>query len=355
MVVWGVKDKNVPGDSLLSRTHSFGWAGAVTGALLLLSMCTTRQFDEVDRAGDASAHSDGGSSSGGSGGAEAGGRGAATASGGDGPEGGAATGGTSAVISCGPTAATGAGGAAPLHPLLTVWHFDVPEERFKASIGSGTMKAWDPSVSNWSTRIKYATASSFNLPMLDNCPSRSIMRLPAFAPEEGLLVTHNAPPNGAYESEGETSNYTLVWDALWPNASDARWRALLQTDTSNTGDAELYVQNKPSGGIGIASEYHGTVTPDLWHRIVVVVVASEGAGSLRKFIDGSLVGEHEATLLPIAQRWALAPKFLLFADDGYETALVYIANFAFLGAALSDEEVGAMGGPSAVGPVVPAP
>lgn len=129
------------------------------------------------------------------------------------------------------------------------------------------------------------------------------MRIAAATPQQGYTVTHNTPANGTFVDQGFVSNYTLVWDIFWPSASDGVYRAFYQTSKTNANDAEFFALNAPSGGIGISGNYHGTLTPNAWHRVAVVVRAAEGEGQLHKYIDGVFVGGQGTTGSGINNRW----------------------------------------------------
>jgi hypothetical protein len=46
-----------------------------------------------------------------------------------------------------------------------------------------------------------------------------------------------------------------------------------QTNAANTDDADIFVENKPSGGFGIAtagSGYFGVIEPDKYYRLGLV-------------------------------------------------------------------------------------
>lgn len=241
-----------------------------------------------------------------------------------------------------------------LNAAETVWNFSNPANRFAAASGLGTLNYYDPQGSSWgTTATAFGTASSFGLPAMPGGDA-NVMRFPACTSVQGYRVVHASSANGPYgEINGRVSNYTLVMDVLFPSGSDGRWRALYQTDTNNTTDAEFYVQNAPSGGIGINGLYHGSIRSNTWHRIAIVVQAAPGEGKCQRFIDGRFVGGIGSTGSGLDVRWALDRAFLLFTENDGETASGYVSSIYFADRALRMEQIQALGGPHAAGANVP--
>src|SRR5688572_9706091 len=152
----------------------------------------------------------------------------------------------------------------------TLWTFSDPANRFAPASGTASLIYHDPDASGWgSANTAFGTASSFNLPAMPGGDA-DVMRFPACTARQGYRVTHGSAPNGPYgETANRVSNYTLIFDVLFPAASDGRWRALFQTDTNNANDAEFYVQNVIGGGIGTIGVYNGSIQSNTWHRIAI--------------------------------------------------------------------------------------
>lgn len=240
----------------------------------------------------------------------------------------------------------------------TLWKFDNPTNRLAAANGPGVMTYHDPSGTGWGpTQTQFAKASTLGLPLLPDgaggVVDADVMAFPRATPAQGYRVAHHNAPNGVHGDAGRLSNYTMVFDVLFPASSDASWRALYQTDTVNNNDAELYVNNVPSGGIGISGQYHGSVTPGEWHRVAIVVRSADGEGQMQKFIDGRFVGAQGTTGTAITSRWSLGQDFLLFTDDASETNAGYVSSVYFEDRLFDFSEVVALGGPNAAGANVP--
>ncbi len=231
-------------------------------------------------------------------------------------------------------------------------------DRFAAASGTATLAPFDPDFTGWSNaQTMFGTAASFGIAAPPG-GDKVVMSFPACTSRQGYLLTHGGALNGVYGDQGKVSNYTLVFDVLYPGSSDAQWRPLYQTSIANTEDGEIYVRNTASGGVGISSEYRGSVTPNAWHRIVITVRSAPGEGQLHKYVDGVFVGGQGTTGSGIDVRWALDPSLLLLTEDNNECAPGYLCGFYFADRQLTLEEVRALGGVNSAGPKVagaPAP
>jgi hypothetical protein len=224
---------------------------------------------------------------------------------------------------------------------MTVWNFSTAGDRMAALFGPGRMAPVNNGA--WTSTLLVGSASSFKLPVLPGGDA-NVMYIPALTPRQGLRVTFNTPVRGPYD--GEIAEYTLIWDALWPRESDGYARALYQTSPDNADDANLYVNADRGVGFHL---FDGTVTPNVWHRIAVVVRADDEEGQMEKFIDGRSVG----TEVGIGYPWSVYRSILLFTDSAGYTAPVYVSGFAVVGEALSAENITALGKAAAGGPHIP--
>jgi glycerophosphoryl diester phosphodiesterase len=240
-----------------------------------------------------------------------------------------------------------------LHAASTVWTFTNPANPLTASSGPAELSYYDPFADGWGpTLTSFGKASTLGLPALPGGDA-DVMAFPACSPQQGFRLAHNAAPNGSYEPDGRTSNYTIIVDVLYPASSDAQWRGLWQTNPDNGDDADFFVANTASGGIGISSNYLGRIIPDQWHRIVITVRSAPGEGHCQRYIDGTFVGGQGTTGSGLDLRWSLGPDALVFTDNDGETAPGYCASFAFIDRALFPAEVAALGGPHAAGALTP--
>ena len=225
----------------------------------------------------------------------------------------------------------------------TIWNFNDSTQPFKTDRGVATMTYRDTANSGWGpTRTLFISTGIPGLPNLPDGTS-GVMAFPKTASTEGYAITHRFPANGAFKASGLVSNYTLVMDVLWPSSSDGVWRALMQANPANSDDADWFVKNVASGGIGINGSYFGSLQPGKWYRIAMVVNAQSSGGSLQFFINGTQVGTINST----GQRFALSSQVLVFVDDGSETAAGYANAIMLSDRSWAANEIATLGGPSA--------
>ena len=234
--------------------------------------------------------------------------------------------------------------AAPAAQAIDVtWNFDGATP-LAASIGAGSIQYYDPLGANWGPgATQFNTAAGFGLPALPGGGSGGVMRFPATTPTQGYHVL----PAGAAPANA----YTMIWDFLSPASADGKWRGLLQTNLANNDDGDFFIQNAPSGGIGINGAYQGSIAPNTWNRITMTRSAS---GTMSKFINGVLVGTQPAG----DSRFDLDSSFYLFTDEDNETQLGYVSSFRYTDSPLTDEQVRLLGnvhsaGATVAGPTIP--
>ncbi|HQJ55865.1 MAG TPA: metallophosphoesterase [Planctomycetota bacterium] len=156
-----------------------------------------------------------------------------------------------------------------------------------------------------------------------------------------FILTHGFAPNGGGRN---LNQYTLVMDVMFPNrAPSGGWAALLQTDPNNTSDGDWFVN--PDGGVGISSNYGGSVPDGEWHRLALVVDLV--AGSFTSFIDGVRVQQNLGEARD--GRFSAGPVIRIFADENRENAEGFVNSLQLRDVALPDHEVAALGAASAGG------
>jgi hypothetical protein len=183
--------------------------------------------------------------------------------------------------------------------------------------------------------------------------SANVMAFPATTPTQGYVMTHGMAPNGG--STTYVNQWSLIMDIMFPLSSDSAWRALLQTNEGNSNDGDLFIN--PSNGIGFGGVYQGSFTADVWHRVAFVVDASSATSannSVRKFIDGTLVGVN--TGISRDGTFGLDPTALLFTDNDNETKAGYVNSIQIIDTIMSDSYISGLGGATAAGiPAIPEP
>lgn len=253
------------------------------------------------------------------------------------------------VVAAGPVVSAAESGS-----NATLWTFENPADRLARSSGTATLDYFDPDRTGWGTKTtSFGKASSFGLPPMTG-GDPDVMHFPACSARQGYRLHHGATPNGAFgETHAVVSNYTLLFDVLYPTASDGRWRPLVQTNVENANDAEFYIHNAPSGGVGTTGMYRGRIRPNTWHRIAIVVQAAPDEGKAQLFIDGQFAGGIGTTGSGLGIAWTLDPMTLLFTDSRGETASGYLSSLYFVDRAMSMDAIRALGGPHAAGALTP--
>ncbi len=197
----------------------------------------------------------------------------------------------------------------------------------------------------------FGTTDALGLPAIGGAPAH-VMGFPKCSASMGYVIRPGMAPNGGGQF---VNQYTLIFDLLYPAESSASWRGLIQIDDpSNANDADLFIN--ASGAIGISGQYQGVVQSNTWHRLAFVFdLAASSGPSLRKYLDGALVGEQ--TLGEgVDGRWALSPvggafgeTALLFADDDGETESGFVSSIQVHDEALSSGYIQALGAPTTDG------
>lgn len=230
--------------------------------------------------------------------------------------------------------------------LTTVWQFNDGAMPLTPDYGPSRLAYYSPSGGNGSENdTAFGTTDELGIPAVPG-GTATVMAFGDYSPDEGLELITNVPANGDYAALGKLSDYTLVFDILWPQESDFAWRGVLQTSPTNANDGDIFFRNRAAGGVGIStsgSSYYGAFEPDVWHRVALVFTAGE-QGSFKVFHNGVLIGTKRAG--DITERWALSPTALLFTDNSYETQIGYLNALLFSGRAFRDSEIEALGGVS---------
>jgi len=236
----------------------------------------------------------------------------------------------------------------------TLWTFQNSAHRLAPASGTATLDYFDPDRTGWgSTRTSFGKASSFGIPLMTG-GDPDVMRFPALSQREGYRIRHDSPPNGAFgRTHSVISNYTLIFDILYPDVSDGLHRPLLQTNVENANGAEFAIQSTPSGGVGTNGVYYGTIRSNTWHRIAIVVQAAPDEGKAQQFIDGRFVGGIGTTGSGLGIAWTSDPATLILTDALGRAAGGYLSSLYFVDRAMPMDAIRALGGPHAGGALTP--
>jgi 3',5'-cyclic AMP phosphodiesterase CpdA len=177
---------------------------------------------------------------------------------------------------------------------------------------------------------------------------QGVLAFAALAQDETIVVK---PDLGL---TGTIGAWTLGFDILIP-AGQGTWTSFLQTDLANANDGELFIRaaNATEGGIGISSVYEGSFDYGAWQRVVFTAERDGTTTTLKKYIDGELVGTQALT----GTRWTLDADdgFLILSDNDGDVSGGFLSSFLFVPGALSEAAIEALGAADADGFFAAAP
>jgi hypothetical protein len=145
---------------------------------------------------------------------------------------------------------------------------------------------------------------------------------------------HGIAPNGGGSSVNE---YTVVMDINY--FGSWLWKCLLQTNTSNSNDGEVFVNL--NGGIGVGATGYSSphfLDAKEWYRIAIVV---DNGSRYEIYADGIQI--LNGTSQPVDGQFSLDPTVLFFADENGEDGEIDVSRIALYDTALSSAQVAALG------------
>ncbi|WP_119462594.1 metallophosphoesterase [Rhodospirillaceae bacterium SYSU D60014] len=209
-----------------------------------------------------------------------------------------------------------------------------------ANLGSGTIDIVDKKGDALEASTRFGSTNDFTLPELAGGEGQ-VMFFPAPTERQGFVVQ---PASG----DPAITQYSIVMDILVP-PEQGRYLSLLQTDTTNSDDGDIFIRDNGDGTAGVGGGGYDTgFVYGEWQRIALVVEQGEdGTMTLHKYVNGSSVGSRVVD----AERFTLDGEngFLLFADESREMVDAYVNSVAFTENPLSAEDIATIGGPSAGG------
>ena len=200
----------------------------------------------------------------------------------------------------------------PVRTRLGWWKFDDPANLLKAEIGNplqltGTQESvTGPLDGNLAIKID---------------PGSYLKMTPEILPNGGTLV----------------NEYTLLIDFSIPQAGILH--SFLQTDATNTSDAEIFTNSTNAIGSDATSYSSSTISANTWYRMLVVVKNGE---SFKIYINGELW--LDAPGQEKDGRYALANDLLLFADDNAGDGSILCSEIGIWEVALTEPEIADLGG-----------
>ena len=191
---------------------------------------------------------------------------------------------------------------------------------------------------------EFGTTTDFGIPDIDGSPAEVISVPDDAGNDVGYLMDHGIAPNGGGSF---VNRYTLLMDVIKVGGGGAS--AIIQmSPNKNPSDATYFWQrsNMGQGGGGYVGD--GSFTSDEWHRIGFAVDLTGDDPLITKWVDGILQDEWTVGMSLDHKRRAMEPEVILFAD-GDERSPWYVNSVQILDGKLSDEEMEALGGPTAEG------
>lgn len=221
-----------------------------------------------------------------------------------------------------------------------------------------------------SQAIQFGTTASFGIAGMDG-QAVKVVRVPKNSATMGLVMQPDMAANGGGSG---VNQYSMVLDVFYPTASAGRNRALLQCEDPFVNGVDAAVLVGAGDGVGADGVFHGAVTPETWHRVVVTVDLAATPPEMVKYVDGAWVGRQTLSQ-GVDGRWALGDRTgalgtdaaLLFTDRNGSSEVTYVSSLQVHNQALAPTYVAALGGPAAskipatvtpralVGPLTPVP
>jgi len=230
-------------------------------------------------------------------------------------------------------------GTTSLPVLRGQWDFE--QGNLGATVGNDLEFAKD----DVKAATRFGTTTQFDIPGIAG-DEALVMQVPELNPMNGYIMRH-----GDLGKRKKVNKYTLIFDLLYPSASNGKWRVLLQTDPSNASDGDFFFNE--TGGLGVRGDYPGHIQSNTWYRVALVVDLT--VPKVTKFINGQKLGEQA-----LDSRWSLrsvatdpGAYALLFADDNGENSLTYVNSIQYWSGCLPDKALIALGAPTAEGLPVP--
>jgi hypothetical protein len=233
------------------------------------------------------------------------------------------------------------------------WTFS--QGNLNSALGNGSLQYAD---SASQTLSSFGISDGSSVPHM-NGQATSFMRVPAFADgANGYNATFaDSGPNGG---GSYVNQYTLVYDILSPGSLN--WAPFFNTDPANGNDADFYIS--PDGALGIGAMGYsapGTIMADQWYR--VAFAADLAANTVSYYVNGVQVHTRTGSGL-LDGRFSLysnvdaGPDLRLFNEGdiaGQFTHELLVSSIYATDRTLSGAEIAALGGPNAMGVVVPEP
>lgn len=163
-----------------------------------------------------------------------------------------------------------------------------------------------------------------------------------------IIATHGIDPT---HSPGTlVSQYSIVADIFSPSASRSGWRAIFQTNQTNSNDADYFIRNS-NDTIGISGLGYSTnpINETAWTRLVITVDLNLAGGDVKAYVNGSLFNVHSSDQT-LTGTYALDPTILFFSDNDGENLPLNVGKLAIYDGVLTADEITSLGGAGAAVP-----
>ena len=169
-----------------------------------------------------------------------------------------------------------------------------------------------------------------------------VMSFPPASPTQGILARFEPTNNGG----GTNLNlYTVIMDVMWPATSEGVFRGILNTETNNITDADMFVD--PPGSIGVLNDYAGQINSGVWYRLGLVFDLT--TNQITRYLNGTNIGTIELVGNNIDRRFSLRNTVLFFSDDDGETADGFVSVIQVRAGAMDEEQMAALGSAGTAG------
>lgn len=215
--------------------------------------------------------------------------------------------------------------------LTGLWSFSDSSNPGLASVGPDLTFAGS-APGTWSASLADDSGNS----------QQGVITTPAAAASTRFSAAHGIPANGGglYVNQ-----YSLLVDLFSPPESRSSWRTIFQTNTTNSNDADYFINPSNSVGVSAITYSTGTVSPSSWNRLVVTFdLKPSGPSAIATYLNGSLFHTHTLSG-GLDGRFSLDPVILFFSDEDGDNAPLHVSSVAIWDGALSPAEVAALGSP----------
>lgn len=235
--------------------------------------------------------------------------------------------------------------ALPTSTVSGQWDFEFGD--LTASVGAN-LQYFDPGFDGpdlgLGSGTGFGTCSEMGVPSINGVDAK-IMRVPGDLDRRiGYVMTHRIPPNGGGT---KVNQYTLIMDVLVDTNGPAA-ASLLQIDSlDNTTEGDLFWLGNNFGEGTDGYNGTGAFTAGQWHRVAAAYDEAATPPVVRKYVDGVLQDNWTANQGLDAQRRALLPTAILFADgDENSRRKMWVKSIQIRSDALSHAELESLGKPT---------